>query len=519
MKSRTLLKLSSFIILLLLSVAQVAEAKTAIKTRHNDQNNNTYTLEPARLPKGAVVGSAWYLPKKGKGGYNSSLLLAPASTMKVLTAAAAMTVLGSSYRFETEIKTSPQAYNKATQTRVLNADLVIKFSGDPTLTSLRLKKLLQTVLTDKNIHRINGNIILDASDFVGYDRGLGWTWDDLPLCFSAPAGAIVIDHNCIYTSAVLKKGQQEFTIEEQQGYVPVHIAMNTPLIPQKDYKAEACSLRVEPSLENVYNISGCFSNTINSSKNYKLNFKFAVQNPDRWGIDIVKLILNELGVKVKGSVYVSRLAIPDVKRIAFSRSPTLDKLLDHTLKKSDNLYAEEIARATARAYYRYPVSIRQSAQGVQAILKRYGNIDFMGTSLYDGSGLSSYNIITPRIVLNVLIYILNNEAKLHLIDLLPQSGVSGTLRSRRSVVNYPLKTQVYAKTGTIRNVRNLAGFVKSSKGNLIPFVVYTTGFSLDKAEVQYMNKNHTLWPNYEYEKRFLQYLYEEKTPKINKNKL
>ena len=63
---------------------------------------------------------------------------------------------------------------------------------------------------------------------------------------------------------------------------------------------------------------------------------------------------------------------------------------------------------------------------------------------------------------------------------------------------------------------NVAGYVKSDKGNFIPFVVYTTGFSPDAEEVNYMNNNKTLWPNFEFEKRVLSYLYEEKEPVIAK---
>ena len=109
-----------------------------------------------------------------------------------------------------------------------------------------------------------------------------------------------------------------------------------------------------------------------------------------------------------------------------------------------------------------------------------------------------------------------DERELGILGLLPISGESGTLRARRSVVQYPLKGNVVAKTGTIRNVRNLAGYVKSDKGKFIPFVVYTTGFSPDAEEVNYMNNNKTLWPNFEFEKRVLSYLYEEKEPVIAK---
>lgn len=494
--------------------------KPAVKTTGKHANSKksekeTYELAPARITNGSVTGFAYSLPERPDRGVNKDLLIAPASTMKVLTAVAALIQLGPNFQFKTELMADSNAFKNASKTGVLKSDLAIRFSGAPDLTSAKLMSLIKNGLAEKGIKKIEGNVYLDVSQSVGYDRGDGWPWDDLPLCFSAPASAATIDHNCVGTSIMLKKGEKRFEKPILRDYQPIRVVLDAPLLPPSEYKSDMCSLRVEPSVENVYTIVGCFSNSINAKKNYQLDFKFAVQNPNRWAEDIVSAMLNKLGITYKGTVKaVQRPVHLDVIDTIYSQS--LKTLLDRTLKKSDNLYAEEIGKAAARSFYGHPVSIKQAAHGVVEILKKKAGINFKGSSIYDCSGLSSYNIISPQVVLDVLKYALSRDRELGMLALLPISTQSGTLRFRRSVVEYPLKNNVVAKTGTIRNVKNLAGYVKSNKGNFIPFVIYTNGLSPDKSEIVYMNKNKTMWPNFEFEKRVLRYLYEEKDPVIEK---
>lgn len=502
--------------LCLLAGTLTADARNASRKPHHSapQKSNTYMLEPARVTNGSVTGVAYSLRGRDHG-INLNYQLAPASTMKVLTATAALLQLGPNYVFKTELLADSRAYRQAGASGVLKSDIAIRFSGAPDLTSDKLLAFLRTNLKDRGINRIQGRIYLDVSSSVGYDRGNGWTWDDLPLCFSAPASAAVIDHNCVYTNVVLRRGQRAFNQPPLNEFQPIKLQMETPLLADTEYSRDACSLKVEPSISNVYRVTGCFSSKINHNKDYQLNFKFAVQNPNLWSADIIAKMMKKLGISYTGRIEVYRGRVP-LDPVAVLPSKSLRAMLDHMLKRSDNLYAEEICKATARSFYGHPVSISQAATGMREILSRKAGINFRGAAIHDCSGLSSYNIVSPQVVLNVLKYALAQERHLGLLGLLPISGQSGTMRSRRSVVEYPLSGNVVAKTGTIKNVRNLAGYVKSEKGNFIPFVIYSTGFSPDKDEVVYMNSNKTLWPNFEFEKRVLTYLYEEKDPVIAK---
>ncbi|MDW3170786.1 D-alanyl-D-alanine carboxypeptidase, partial [Vibrio sp. Y184] len=113
-------------------------------------------------------------------------LFPPASTLKIVTALAAKLELGDSFAFRTKLETS-------------SSDAVIYFVGDPTLQTQDLKALLS--LAKKNgLTRINGDLWLDNSAFTGYDRAVGWPWDILGVCYSAPASSITLNNNCVQAS-------------------------------------------------------------------------------------------------------------------------------------------------------------------------------------------------------------------------------------------------------------------------------------------------------------------------------
>ncbi len=486
---------------------------------HSRSNQNTKIKEtqtvpapsPIRTANGSLVGSAWSLPGKQDGGRNLNRLMSPASTMKVLTAAAALTQLGSGYRFKTSIRTDAKNARKQQSNGIIDGNLIIDFSGDPTFTSEKLVKMFQN-LKDSGVRKIKGDIIINSSVFKGYTRGAGWPWEDLTLCFAAPAGGIIIDHNCVITKANLNRGARTFSQPMLTEYQPVKIAFDVEPKPKQDIADGSCPLIVEPSIDNTYRVTGCFNEELNRRRNYLQNFKFAVQDPKLWAKDIIRLAMRKVGISYTGKIDFSSRPVDGFTVLDTSVSAELPVMVKHMLKFSDNLYAEAIAAAAARSYLKKPVTIYSAAQGVKGILKEKAGIQFAGADLYDGSGLSSYNLITVSTMLQVLKYIKNNDSRLHILDLLPVSGESGTMLKRASVIKPPLKGNIIAKTGTIRHVRNLAGYVKTVNNNLVPFVVFTNDYSPDTAEYKLMNDENKLLPHFEYERNLLEYLREEKTP-------
>ena len=95
----------------------------------------------------------------------------------------------------------------------------------------------------------------------------------------------------------------------------------------------------------------------------------------------------------------------------------------------------------------------------------------------DGSGVSRYNMITPRTVVAVLKKIYSKVSLNTIKNYFPQSGRSGTIKK------YNLKN-VYAKTGTLRHNHNLSGYLISTKGDVYVFSVMVNHFTASMDEVR-----------------------------------
>ncbi len=141
-------------------------------------------------------------------------------------------------------------------------------------------------------------------------------------------------------------------------------------------------------------------------------------------------------------------------------SPTLDKVLDFTLKWSDNLLAERLARLSARAAGYTFNDIGVSATFAE-ILGSF-NIDSTQLVVADASGLSKQNRITAAMLGQLLYKVRNDERYNLLYRSLPVGGVSGTLRSRFLSTAPSAVGLVHAKTGTLNGTVTLAGYVESS---------------------------------------------------------
>ena len=85
----------------------------------------------------------------------------------------------------------------------------------------------------------------------------------------------------------------------------------------------------------------------------------------------------------------------------------------------------------------------------------------------DGSGLSRYNMFTPRAVVYVLHRILEQEGFERVSSIFPSGGVSGTVKSWYNGRNN--EPYVFAKTGTLRNNHALSGYLKTDSGRVLIF--------------------------------------------------
>lgn len=400
--------------------------------------------------------------------YNASTFMLPASTQKVFTALAAKLVLGDQFQFETSVLT-----NGSIQNGELNGDIIVKFTGDPDLTTGQLYQLLAQV-KKQGINKINGNLILDTSVFASHDRGTGWIWNDLTMCFNSPPAAANIDSNCFSVNLDANQSIGEDVKFNVPTQYPIQVFGQVKVVSNEE--APYCQLDAVVHDNNRYQIKGCIGR---QSKPFGLSF--AVQDPDAYAAAIIQRQLKQVGIEFNHQVQVPHQP-QNGQVLAQHFSKPLPDLLKKMMKKSDNQIADSLFRTVAYHTYKRPASFQLGAMALKRVLSTQAGVNFGHTIIADGSGLSRHNLIDPNTMLQALEYMAKNENNLHLMETFPIAGVDGTISGRGGLIQAPLVKNVLAKTGSLKGVYNLAGFMTNARGEKVAFVQFINGYSTGELE-------------------------------------
>ncbi|ULH14656.1 D-alanyl-D-alanine carboxypeptidase [Deinococcus sp. KNUC1210] len=208
--------------------------------------------------------------------------------------------------------------------------------------------------------------------------------------------------------------------------------------------------------------------------------------------------LQRAGVQVTGKVELAPPAAPPEEGIATTRSAPLLQLARYALKRSDNVWAEQLyARLGVNS--QTPVwraaSLEEASAQERAFLKRAGATaaELQALSLRDGSGLSEDNRLTPAVLVRLLRYVYQHpfgsdllpgaafRARQNpLIEALPRAGTGSATRAARELggtLAERLKgLDVRAKTGTLPGVSSLSGYLTARSGRVLIFSMLMDGY-------------------------------------------
>lgn len=400
--------------------------------------------------------------------HQSDIFMLPASTQKVFTALAAKLALPQDFRFQTALLTNGKVENN-----VLKGDLIVKFTGDPDLTSGQFYQLFSE-LKKQGIQKIEGNLILDTSVFASHDKASGWIWNDLTMCFNAPPAAINIDHNCFYVNLNADQAVGDYAKVDVPSAYPVQVFSSAYIVSKED--SPYCQLDVVAHDNNRYQVKGCMAR-----QPTPFGLSFSVQDPTSYGASISLANLKKLAITFDGQVKEA----PNPQKgtlLAEHFSKPLPDLLKKMMKKSDNQIADALFRTVAYHQQNRPASFQLASHVVRHLLNTKANMTFNNSIIADGSGLSRHNQVSAETMLQALEYIAKNEDSLQLLETFPIAGVDGTISGRGSMINEPLVKNIIAKTGSLKGVYNLAGFMKNAKGERIAFVQFINGYSTGDLE-------------------------------------
>lgn len=409
---------------------------------------------------------------------NAGRLLTPASTMKLVTLAAAADRLGWDYTYETRVLATGVVANGT-----LSGDLILVGSGDPSLddwdgAATALFRSWADRLRQLGIETIDGRIIGDDDAFGDQGAGAGWAWDDMASSYSAVASALQFNQNAaqlrIFAGAA---AGMPALITLTPPYADV--SMRALVMTQK--QDAPLSLTIEPGVRtHAIDVGGVVplgSDVV--ARNV------AVTNPTLYFARAVREGLQSAGIVVRGPAVdvddlEKRPSMESAISVMTHRSPTLASLADTMMKFSQNLYAETLLRTVAMARS----GVGTAAEGrmiVREVLSGW-DVDPAEVLIADGSGLSRYNLVTARALVALLSHVYADERlRDSFVASLPVAGRTGTLAQRLKGTR--AEGAVQAKTGSFSNARAMAGFARTADGEPVAFAVIANNYGGPAADV------------------------------------
>jgi D-alanyl-D-alanine carboxypeptidase/D-alanyl-D-alanine-endopeptidase (penicillin-binding protein 4) len=425
--------------------------------------------------------------KEVLASHNPKLSLSPASTMKLVTTATALEVLGPGYQYKTEVI----AFGEIDSAGVLHGDIVIKGYGDPTLGSKYYEKqefnpFFMQVWVDSiraaGIRKITGRVIGDASYFSDNTLPGGWSWSDMGNYFGAgPCGLTVFDN-------MIRIGFNSGAVAGEK----VSIGTTFPAVP--DWNLDIHILSANGGGDNAYLYGAPYQNDymgFGTIPKGQTGFEVKASLPDpafvaacyldsllaKTGIDPAENPTTERRLRLAGTPL-------DITRkqdvLMVDKSPYLSSIVWWTNMVSVNLFAETLLN-TIGAVRASDGSAWSGSASVERFWAGKG-IDVTGLYVNDGSGLSRSNAISAHHYVDILKYMSASKNADTFKESLPVAGKSGTLSNWCK--GGAASGNLMAKSGSMTRIKSHAGYVTTASGRKLAFALIINNYNATSAQLK-----------------------------------
>lgn len=413
-------------------------------------------LEDAGIPLGrvAVMVQALDAPEPLLS-HNAEAALNPASTMKLVTSFAALDLLGPTHTWTTTLwAAGPLAGG------VLDGDLVIKGGGDPTLTLERMW-LLQRELRARGVRHVGGGLVLDTSYFSVPEHDSA-AFDGEPFApYNAAPGALVANFNAL---ALRVKPQDDTALIIPDLVLPgVTLVSRVALADATECNGWQGALvpAFPDDARRTLEITGRYPRNC-GERVLALNLFEPAATFDF----IFRALWDESGGTLAGATRGG--TAPDGAPLLVFESEPLAQALVRLNKYSNNVMARNLFLTLGAEMSGAPGTLDKGAHAVRESLMRYG-VPTRKLVLENGAGLSRIERVSAQTLTALLHAAQRRPWAAEFAASLPLAAQDGTLKRRfpGSVVS----GRAHLKTGTLRDVSAVAGYVRTLRGDNVSVVV------------------------------------------------
>lgn len=411
------------------------------------------------LLKTSEVGITVFDLTEGKSlyRYQDENLYRPASTEKVITSVTALAQLGTTYTMDTQLQ-----YTGTIENDTLKGNLYLIGGFDPEFMEADLDSLVDAV-AQSGIRYISDTLVADVSMMDSIYWGPGWSWDDVPNSFQPYLSPLMLNRGCVDVTVTptIKDSLPQITCSPTSDYYQV----SNQAISRNPMVSKLKITRNWLHGGNQIQVSGNVSRTTTET--------LSIYDSKAFFFHTFTSRLKERGITISATAYAD-CPIPNdsltVTPLYVHRRP-IGQVLKQALKESDNLCAEAMFHHLAKQYaFHNRVSFEDGTDAINDFMKKNLGFNPEHYRIADGSGVSLYNYVSPRLLLEYLKYAYYHPDIFHpFYESLPIAGIDGTLQYRMKKT--PAYRKVHAKTGSVTGVSSLAGYAKAANGHQLAFVI------------------------------------------------
>lgn len=412
---------------------------------------------------------------------NGSKSFTPASNLKLVTTAAALSILGPEYRFKTKLQYS----GDINTTGDFRGSLLVIGGGDPTLGSdkmfgvLNYQTLIQNwvaVIKSKGVKSFNGTLIIDQSHFEFNPIPNDYTWGDIGNYYGA--GSFGFNLNDNQYNLLLKPGRLVGDTVSIVSIIPKDTSTRyvNNIVTGASGTGDKSILYSSP-----YNSFTFAQGTIPIGNPYTV--KGSIANPPYLFAQILIEEMKLQGIVWNGEIKIIKQRESNLSKLQWNtlveyQSPTIKEIATYTNLISNNLYAECMLKEIGFKV-KGVGSSEVGASEVKKYLFRQG-VDTIGLVLKDGSGMSPFNSISPNQLTLLLSKVMFSN---NIMFCIPVAGKEGTV----SHICKETGGNVRVKSGTMNGTVCYSGYVKSNSG-----VVYAVSLLVNKHDAKKISVQRVL---------------------------